>query len=143
MATPSLYPWTAEPADLAIDPVRAREVRTRRLRELHTRTLPVLRLTGANFLIFAAVVHNVLILGAVDWVAILLLTAFIELYCFATWWALRRWYDPDASPDLALTFLVTDLVPMAAAVYVTAIGETRSEDRRLLLENKAKQTTKT
>ncbi|MFO7893127.1 MAG: ATP-binding protein [Longimicrobiales bacterium] len=119
MTAPNVDPRSMEVEGLALDPGEQRAVRARQLRTLNTRTVPLLRLLGANFLVFGAVVHNSLILGRIDWTAILVYTAFVELYCLASWWALDRWYDPDASPDLALLFLVADLVPMAMAVYLT------------------------
>lgn len=113
-----------ETDDLTLDLHEEGAVRARRLRKLNTRTVPLLRAIGANFLVFGAVVHNVMILGEVDWFAIFAYAGFIEAYCLATWWALDRWYDPDAKLDLSLVFLVADLLPMAVGVYVT--GATRS-----------------
>ena len=112
---------TAEsvPEELALDAEGEVMARARRLRKLNTWTVPLLRLLGGNLLVFSAVVHNVLILGQVDWVTILLYTLFIEVYCLASWRALHTWYDPDASTDLAMVFLVADLVPLALAVYIT------------------------
>lgn len=119
MTFPSAHAESLDPEDLALDPREERTARARRLRKLNTWTVPLLRLLGGNLLVFAAVVHNALILGQVDWVAILVFAGVAELYCLASWGALHRWYDPDASPDLAMVFLVADLVLMAVTVYVT------------------------
>lgn len=65
------------------------------------------------------VLHNALLLGTLDWPAILLYAAFIEGYALLSWWALSRWYSPARSPDLGVLFLFLDLVPLALTVYVT------------------------
>lgn len=97
---------------------RARE-RAARLRRLNTRTVPLLRLAGGNLLVLAVILHNALIRGAVDWSSIIAYLAVIEVYTLASWWVLVRWYDPDRRPDLALVFLVLDLLPWALAVGLT------------------------
>ncbi len=119
MTDPNASLRALQSGDLTLDPHEESAVRVRRLRKLNTRTVPLLRLLGANFLVFGAVVHNVMILGAVDWWAILGYAAFIEVYCLTSWWALDRWYDPDARVDLSLAFLIADLIPMAVGVYIT------------------------
>lgn len=95
-----------------------KRLRAQRLRRVHTRTVPVLRLLGLNLLVVGVVLHNAWILGDMDWSLVLAYAGFAELYALATWWVLDRWYDPRARLDLGLVFLVLDLVPWALAVAV-------------------------
>ncbi len=106
-------------AELLLDPGRARAERDDRLRRLNTRTIPLIRLMGWQLLIVGAVLHNALLLDAPDWGRVLWFAAFIEAYALAAWAVLARWYAPRARLDLGMAFLVLDLLPLAATVYIT------------------------
>jgi signal transduction histidine kinase len=81
--------------------------------------VPRLRLLGVNLLFFVAAIHNVLVFGELDLVVFLPGLVGAELYCLATWGALRAFYAQVPVAHLGRIFLVTDLVLFDVAIWVS------------------------
>ena len=106
-------------AEIYLDPEVAQAHRARRDRRHNVVVIPALRLIG--FLLIAALllIHNDVMLGAVDWPRS---TAFVVasiMYSIVSWLLLARFYRPFARVDLGFVFLLADNVVWAFAVYVS------------------------
>jgi signal transduction histidine kinase/ActR/RegA family two-component response regulator len=90
-----------------------------RLSRLHTSHVPRLRAVGLAFMLATVALYNLVFERQTEPGAWLVFGAAAAVYAIGSWAILRRWYRPEARPDLALVFLIADLVPMTAAVYLT------------------------
>lgn len=81
--------------------------------------IPRLRLVGTNLLFFVAALHNILVFGELDLVTFLPVLVGAELYCLATWGALRAFFTRISSVHLGHVFLITDLVLFDFAIWAS------------------------
>jgi signal transduction histidine kinase/DNA-binding response OmpR family regulator len=108
---------------LSSDPEMQKLARWRRKMRLNTRIVPFNRTVGLNLLLVTVPIHNALLRGGVDWVALGWFALAIELYVAGSWLVLRRYYHPDARVDLGLVFLVLDAWAIVGTVALTGVTE--------------------
>ena len=81
--------------------------------------VPQLRLLGTNLLFLVAALHNIFVFGELDLATFLPVLVGAELYCLATWGALKAFFTRVRWVHLGHAFLVTDLVLFDFAVWVS------------------------
>ena len=81
--------------------------------------VPRLRLLGMNLLFVVAAIHNLLVFGELDLAVFFPALIGAELYCLATWAALRTFFTRVSWAHLGRVFLVTDLLLFDVAIWVS------------------------
>ncbi len=81
--------------------------------------VPRLRLLGTNLLFLVAALHNIFVFGELDLATFLPVLVGAELYCLATWGALKAFFTRVTWVHLGHAFLITDLVLFDFAVWVS------------------------
>ncbi len=81
--------------------------------------VPQLRLLGTNLLFLVAALHNIFVFGELDLATFLPVIVGAELYCLATWGALKAFFTRVTWVHLGHAFLITDLVLFDFAVWVS------------------------
>ena len=80
--------------------------------------VPVYRLIGFNLLLLVVAIHNVIVLGELDFTTYLPLVIGLELYCLASWALLRAYFTRVSAVHFGDVFLVVDLVMWSWAIGV-------------------------
>lgn len=78
-----------------------------------------LRLLGTNLLFFVVALHNILVFGVLDLATFLPVLVGAEIYCLATWGALRASFTRVSSVRLRFVFLITDLLLFDFALWAS------------------------
>jgi signal transduction histidine kinase len=106
-------------ARFTLDPEDTRRERARRRRRLNTFTYPLTRWVGCTMLLVVVVIHNRFVLPDPQWDVVARYAVVLQLYCLASWVALRRWYDRTRAVDLGLVFMWADIAVWTAGVYAS------------------------
>ena len=107
------------PAEVFLDAAEAARRRAEKTRQLNVLHIPRLRFLGFTLIAFVGVPLTNLVLSS-NWStsAFLYYALGVELYAALTWVLLYKFYGKTPF-DLGEAFLMIDLIPMVAAVYVT------------------------
>jgi signal transduction histidine kinase len=103
---------------LDLEPREAARRRERRRRRLNVVTYPIARLIGFHLLFVVLALHNLTLLDEPRWRAVLTFVVVAELYCLASWAALRGWYG-RVGIDLGVVFIALDMILWTGAIYVS------------------------
>lgn len=107
------------PADVFLDSAEATRRRAEKARALNTRNIPRLRLFGFTLIAFVGVpLTNLVLSDNWSFASFLAYAIFALLYASVSWLLLLQFYGKTPF-DLGEAFLMLDLIPMTAAVYVT------------------------
>jgi PAS domain S-box-containing protein len=111
---------TSDSWQLVVDVDEAKRRKRERVVRLNTVTVPQLRVFGYILVSITVLVHNHLVLGAVDWSAYLRLIGALALYCAISWYLLHLFYaDLKDYFDLGVAFLALDLWFYGLAIYTS------------------------
>ena len=105
--------------DIGGDPGVQESARRHRERLYHTRTVPLLRLTGMLMLAAVVALHNAFVLRSFSLGPYLALVSLLAGYCAVSWLLLARFYDGERRVSLADVFLVADLGVFVVALYAS------------------------
>lgn len=81
--------------------------------------VPRLRFLGTNLLFFVVALHNILVFGDLDLATFLPVLFAAEIYCLATWGALRVFFTRVTSVHLGEVFLITDFLLFDFALWAS------------------------
>ena len=106
-------------ARLAFDPEQTLRERARRRRRLNTFTYPLIRWIGCTMLVVVVVIHNRFALADPQWGVVARYAIVLELYCLASWAALRLWFERVRAFDLGLVLMWVDVAMWTGGVYAS------------------------
>jgi signal transduction histidine kinase/DNA-binding NarL/FixJ family response regulator len=90
-----------------------------RLRRIHVRVVPAVRVAGFAVLLGLVALHQRFINGAFSWGELLRVSAILEGYALAAWLALAVFYGGPRTRHLPLVFLFADILLATYVIYVT------------------------
>ena len=95
-------------------PIKA--LKEERARQVNAVEIPILRCIGSAFISLGVFINNRYLLDVRSLVPWLTVTILLAVYCLVSWVALATWYG-HVPFDLALVFLIIDVLVWTAALY--------------------------
>jgi signal transduction histidine kinase len=103
--------------EIELDPESIERKRAERRYTLNVIEIPGYRAVAYLVLLAAIMVHNRLVMGAVDWPSIVRFSLLVAAYCVISWLALYLLYTRVRIVDLGDVFLVVDVFFWVLAIY--------------------------
>jgi signal transduction histidine kinase/DNA-binding NarL/FixJ family response regulator len=102
-----------------LEPEEAERQKELRVRQLHVRVVPAVRVAGFAVLLGLVALHQRFISDAFSWGELLRVVAIVEGYALAAWLALAMFYGRPRTRHLPLVFLFADILVATYVIYVT------------------------
>jgi signal transduction histidine kinase len=91
----------------------------RRAFRLHTYVIPVTRLCGLGTIAVLIAIHNLAVLGEVNWPSVWMFAYVATFYGLGSWLILRAFFRESRKLHLGTVFLVADLAVLLFAIHLT------------------------
>ena len=102
-----------------LEPEEAERQKDLRMRPVHIRVVPAVRVAGFAVLIGLVALHQRFISDAFSWGELLRVAAIVEGYAIVAWLALALYNGRPRIRHLSLVFLFVDILVVTFAIYVT------------------------